>query len=262
MMQTGEPHLSDLALDRLMTGELAGTDREGAVRTHLSSCLACAARRDALARSSAGFKVKQAARERTHGRLTDLLSRAEHPRRRAALWGSGTALAAIAAGLALVLVRPRPRPPEADLHAKGSLQLEAFIKRRSGAVEVLLPGGAVAPAESLRFRVSVPAAGFLGILSIDGAGAVNRYFPGTAALARVAAGPGQLLDGSIELDGVTGPELLVAVLCAGARDGDELVATFRDALTRAHGDATAVDLAEVAGGCRYATVSFRKIDHR
>ena len=258
MMQTAETHLSDLALDRLMTGELAGTDHEGVVTAHLSSCLACAARRDALARSTAAFKVKQAARERTHGRLTDRLARAERPRRRAALWGSATALTALAAGLALVLTRS----PAADLHGKGSLQLEAFVKRRSGAVEVLLPGGTVAPAESLRFRVSVPAAGFLGILSIDGAGAVNRYFPGTAALAPIVAGPGQLLDGSIELDGVTGPELLVALLCAEARDGGKLVATFRDALTRAHGDATVIDLGGAAGGCRYATFSFRKIDHQ
>lgn len=258
-LDSSESHVSDLALDRLMNGELDDAGRGPDPRPHLASCSACAARRDALARSREAFRALEAVRERSHGRMVDRLPRPVAPARRAAIWTAGLAAAAV---LALVVGRGLA-PPRPFLHAKGAFALEVFVKRASGKVAALVPSDPVQPGDALAFRASVPSAGFLGVLSIDGAGRVSSYFSGPdGALAPIGAGLRQPLDGSVVLDQVLGRELVIALLCPERRPLGPLAAALGAGLRATRGDATAIDLAAVARGCRHTTFSFEKVERR
>jgi hypothetical protein len=98
-----------------------------------------------------------------------------------------------------------------------------------------------APGDRLRFRVASARPGWLAVLSIDGAGAVSAYAPSRGPLLPLAAGAGQLLEGSTELDATPGPERLIAVRCDSALPAETLVTGLRQALAAAGGAAARVD---------------------
>lgn len=198
--------LSDLALDQLWTGESAGTPLEQSRRAHLSTCANCTRRLQEIEASAAVFRARPGGASLVGERL-----RARSRRRWA--WSAGTALFAGAAAALLLLVRPAD-PLETGVRLKGAaVGLTAYVKRRSGTVEVLPEGGVAQPGDVLRFVVTPRHDGFVGVVSIDGAGEVNVYAPQGAELVSVRAGQAFSLPGGIELDPALGRERLIAFAC-------------------------------------------------
>jgi hypothetical protein len=246
-------HLSDLVLDRLLTGEAVEPDP----RAHLEACGECAARLAALRREADAF-----------ARAAPIAALAATTRQRLARDGwrarrrrfGYAALAIVPAAAALLVLWWRA--PVEMVRTKGGLALDVFRKPVAGAVEVLAPSGEAHPGDGLRFRLSTPRAGFITIVSIDGAGMVSSYFPDAPELAPIAKGQAQLLDGAVELDATLGPERLLALVCAErlhTRDVRDAVAAE---LTRVAGDARRLDLARLPPGCQAASFWFAKVPAR
>ena len=254
-------HLSDFAFDRLMTGELDGTDQQVALRTHIEGCPVCTERQNDLARGAQAFAASSAARRPPSLRMSGAVAAGRswwRPRARARVLVGAFITAGMAAAMVVLAARPGG---DHDRHIKGGpLKLEAFVKRTDGAIESLLPGSRVVPGDALRFAVSAPFDGFFGLVSADAAGNVMSYLPGTApTLLAVPAGDGQLVDGSIELDQVLGNERLVAFLCHRRLDISQLLSTVRSALASAAGDPKRMDLVASPAGCVSTTLWFEKV---
>ena len=256
---TASNHLSDLAFDRLMTGELEGTALKSTLQDHIVACAMCADRKDQLARSSEEFANLSAGRPGWAERIREGAARrgpaAFLAARGRAFAGAAAAIAAVAAVLLIA------NPPVADdRRSKGvPLQLEVFVKRRGGGVDSLLFGSRVASGDALRFRVSAATDGFLGLVSADGAGKVASYLPGDAqALLPVRAGSPVVLDDSIVLDDVLGHERLTAFLCRERLDSGRLLAAIRVALAASGGDPARMDVSRLPLPCASATIWFEK----
>jgi hypothetical protein len=102
-------------------------------------------------------------------------------------------------------------------------------------------------------------AGFLGIASVDGAGAVNLYAPqGDGALLRVEKDQ-PLVAGAVEVDQVLGPERLMALVCPSPLPGPRVVAGLQAALGKAQGQAAALDVEGAGLGCAHTSFSFQKV---
>ena len=235
--QRPEECLSDLALDRLVMGEV---DRQAPAVVHLETCATCRARLVELEAASRPFLSDRPARR----------SPAPRARRRWAWLGATTALAG-AAAFALWT-----RPTAERTRFKGGPVLEVIVRHGDGRVESISPGAALAPNDAIRFRLSTQTAGFLSIVGLDAAGHVTPYVPTTGAALAVPAGKGQLLDGSIILDDTPGSERVVALHCAKPIDIDAAVAAGKRALSSANGDPKLVG--DFGLGCVQASVWFTK----
>lgn len=246
--------LSDLALDQLFAREVAGVEGE-ARRGHLASCASCGARFRAIeadaARLLAGRPVVGGAP-----------AGAALPGSR---WWRGPRVAGVlvvAVAALMLLVGPRrraPPAPEPALRAKGgTIDLEIFAKGRDGRVTGLLDGGTAHPGDALRFRVSARRAGYLGLISVDGRGAILDYGPGGARLLPAVAAGAQMVEGSIVLDDVLGPERLLGFLCAEPLETSRLLGAVADALQAGRG-AHASGLVEVGLGCTQTSIRFTKV---
>jgi hypothetical protein len=197
--------LSDLALDQLWTGESAGTPLESLRRTHLGRCEACARRMQEIEVAAGAFLARPDGARR-------LAAQARSRRRWA--WGAGTTLLAGAAAALGLLVWPTS-PSEPGVRLKGApVGLTVYVKRRAGAVEALPEGGAAEPGDVLRFVVTPQHDGYVGVISIDGAGEVNAYAPQGSTLVPARAGQALALEGGIELDHALGRERLAVFACA------------------------------------------------
>jgi hypothetical protein len=250
--------LSDLALDSFLTAENDGTTWPTRARAHLEACASCARRLDELRRDSDEFRARApiAALAAATARRLDapVMPARSGPWRRTAAW-----LATAAAAAAVVLVAWRPGPL-GGIRSKGDLQIDVFVKRRGGQVEAAVTPARVSPGDALRFQISTARKGYLGIASIDGAGAVTSYLPPAPAqrLVPLPAGRGQLLDGAIELDGTLGRERIMALVCSEPLATDEVLGALRARLAAAHGDSARV--APPAGlGCREASFWIEKV---
>ena len=172
--------LSDLAFDRLRSGELHGIAEATQRRAHIASCPRCAARFAAFGEQAVEFRrrapriVARVTPRRAGRRLLPLLLYAT----------------AAAAAVAFLLLRHPPAPDGQ-----------------------LLPGGTTMPGDALRFRVFAPRARFLALLSVDGAGTLSSYLPPAPMLLPLRAEARQELAGAIEMDEVLGAERLIALLC-------------------------------------------------
>ncbi len=235
-----ETCLSDLVLDRVVTGELA---RSG-IEDHLGSCAACSARLGELEREAERTRPEMA---RAAARLRASLPRAH--RRRAAYASAGILLAAAA----LLLVWTRGDRPSAGLRAKGGLSLDVAVKRQDGRVEEVLPGDRLAAGDAIRFRIASAHGGLLAIIGLDAAGKISPYVAPTD----IAAGRGDWLDGAIELDDAPRSERIVAILCRRPVRLAEVMAAGRRALAAAHGDPQAVGALDLRG-CEEASLWFAK----
>jgi len=246
------PHVSDFAFDRLITRELDGSAEGEQHRAHLAACATCAARYAKLVRDAAAFR-RRAPLSAPATAARPLRRSARSPARRFR-YAIGTLVAAAAA--LILFVRAGDDPDVRRM--KGGLQLEVLVKHREGAVEQLLSGGTARPGEALRFRLSTPRAGFVALVSIDGAGAVSSYLPAAPRLSPIAAASGQLLDGSIELDGTLGKERLIALVCERSLPTAEVLERARAALAEAHGQAQAIDPEKLGLACSHTSFWFDK----
>jgi hypothetical protein len=241
--------LSDLVLDRIVAGELA----EATAAPHLTTCASCRDRLAELRTAQESFVVDEL---RVRAAQAQVQTQ-EQPRarRRSVVW-AGSSVGALAAAAALLLLwRPTPEP-EPTVRLKGGFALELIARHRDGRVEQVLPGGALAPGEAIRFRVSSDEPGYLGVIGIDAAGNVTAYSPADGLTRSLAAGRQQLLEGSIILDETLGPERVIAALCKKPVDVGTLVAAGKRALAQARRDPKQV--LELGSGCREASALFVK----
>lgn len=251
-------HVSDFEMDRFMAHELDQGDDGERVRTHLEACTACANRYAALQAQAAAFLCQASQRAIPEG----IVRRVRRQRRRAAGLGAAAmalgALAIAVGGGALHHLSAGTAAPSEGLRSKGSVNLDVMMARPGMHAESMLPGAVAAPGDSLQFGVVSQIAGFLAIVSVDGAGTVSLYAPpGDAPLLRVEKGQ-PLVAGAVELDHVLGPERLMALVCPRPLPGAHVARALRAALSKAGGRADALDVDGTGLGCAHASFSFRK----
>ncbi|MFP2928099.1 hypothetical protein ACLESO_23440 [Pyxidicoccus sp. 3LG] len=194
-------HLSSLKLDALALDALPAEERTAA-RVHLDACATCRARSEELASLRSHFTV-------------NVLPRTVPALRRPPAWHSAwrwwvPALAAATAAMLVVLVRPVTADgPEFGVKGGATLQLYAHRSERTWKVE---EGEALAPGDQVRFRVDGGGLPYALVVSVDGAGQVNTYYPfdGTQSVLLPVRGVAEL-PGSIVLDEAPGPERLFAL---------------------------------------------------
>lgn len=241
-----ESCLSDLALDRLLAGELSGEEHVLA-ETHLAGCTPCGERLATLRLQARSFPSEiwiagEAARARRGLRAGN--------RGRVATAAAAATLAA--AAIAMFAVTPAIE----STRTKGSDPLELIARHADGRIETILPGQTLSPGDAVRFRLHAAKAGWLVIVGIDSAGQVTSYVPadGDRPLAIQA---GEVVpDGSIVLDDTLGAERIVAVVCDDAPSLAAITGAARGALDHAQGDPSRVGA--FAAPCRTSSFLIRK----
>lgn len=187
-------HVSDLAFDRLLAGELSSGEA-AAVREHAGSCHAC------------GVLLADAEDARK------AFAAAPRPiwlqRRRA--WPVVAGGLAIAAAFALVVAWPRHAEPE--VRTKGTA-IAGFFVSHGGEVRRGSPSEAVAPGDRIELWTTTLEPVWFGALSVDASGARSVYVEPRL----VAPGREQVVPIAIELDAAPGSEVVTGVFCASAFD--------------------------------------------
>jgi len=245
------PHLSPLALERVVAGELAGAGRDDA-RAHLAACERCRARLTELERDGERF-VHEIDVQGAVGALLRAVGPAPRP------WYRRPSLAATLGGFAacavlMLWLRGHGATGEpSDVRRKGSLGFEIVRRDLRGHVGAIASGDRVSPGEAIRFRVTAREPGFLAIVGIDAARTVTPY---GASLA-LDGGVPRILDGSIILDDTLGPERIIAVVCDWPISAETAVALARGGLATANRDPRQVG--RIAPACREAAVVIEKV---
>lgn len=184
--------LSDLRLDELLAGELAG-DAAADAADHVAGCERCRAREHALAADRDRFRAAPPSIARRRAG------------RRIAIAGVGVAAAAA------VVMMLLPRGDGDGTRSKGGAHL-GFVVQHGGAMRVGAIGEVVHPGDTLSYLVTARAPGYVTVLGRDAAGRVATYVPTT----RVVAGRDVELPIATRLDATLGREEIVAVFCAEA----------------------------------------------
>jgi len=246
----GDGCLSDLVLDRLLVGELAGSHEQTDAESHLAGCPLCR-RRYAEIEALPSQAVDAAWLRELHA--------AETRRRRPTLLAAG-ALAVTALAAVVLFLRPRAavEPGAATTRTKGAaMALELYARRGEHAAEPVFADVPLRPGDAIRFRVRAPEAGYLTVLGLDASRRVTRYVPAapaSEAALRVEAGE-RALDGSVVLDEVLGEEKLFALLCPTADEAARSIAAARAALAAA---ASPGAVTRLPTPCQQTSASIRK----
>jgi len=203
------PHLPASALDLMLLGSLPAAERASA-EAHLAGCARCQGQWAALQEGAAQFN--QFVLPRTQAAVR---ARVERPR--AGAWlrrGLAPALGlAAACALALGVVRSRAVAPAAAPYTgtKGAPIFQIYGQVAPGQAPVkLAPDGQVSTGERLRFEVEPAGYAYALVVSVDGLGHVQAFYPpeGTRS---AAVSPGtHVLPGAIELDDAPGVERIYA----------------------------------------------------
>jgi len=257
---------SDLELDEMSSGDLAGHAREADVRRHLDSCAICGPRLAARQADSTLAPDPLVFRP-----LLSSLAATTRARARRRWIGLGGAFAS-AAVAGLVLWSHRGSSPDessvegADRvdRTKGALALTVHVKRASangGApiVEAVNGEGPLRAGEEMRFAVAAARPGFAVVLGLDGAPSVTIYVPAAGSTARpepVEATRPVTLPGSVIADETSGFERIVAVVCPTETSPETLREKARAALVKAGGRPEAVG--SLGTGCAESSVLLRK----
>jgi hypothetical protein len=276
MTVTEHTHLSQLAVERFLLGELVGEAR-GRVEADISACPTCSSRVDETAADDRAFALRPVPAE-----IRELSRRSVS---RPALWRSrwliAVPTAAAAAVIAVVLWSNGPpegrSPSEAglvpgigDRVADDTLRLKGsatapigvnplnlgFNVSRGGAESVGRSGERLAAGDRIQFWYDGPGAPAFALIGIDGRGVVTTYFPNPGGAGRaLAAGRGLSLGAAIELDDARGIERFF--LCAGP-DAAVLdrVRNAAQSLAEARADLSIADRLPLA--CDQASVWIRK----
>jgi hypothetical protein len=233
--------LSDLELDRLLLGELAGTPEEARARGHLAECSPCADR----------FQALELARQSFRSPLPPRLStqRRSPPRRLA--WAVASAALAVAAGFVLVTTSSLD-----GSRLKGGNALALVVRHPDGHVERVLPGADLHPGDGLRFEVSTQQRSYVLIIGLDASGQVTLYFPSSGPPTPLAPASHQLLPGSVLLDETLGPERIFALYCAAAPSLASAIEAGRKALLAQQGHPERV--LRLDSSCRQASFLLEK----
>ena len=244
---------SDLALDELRAGDLAGDPGEAALRQHVQSCAACGARLaavDALAVPPPSLQLR--------AEVTAGARRRARSVRVIAAGGAAAAAAVLLLALTRAQLRPHPARDDQQDRAKGGLALSVHVKRASGGVDHVAGEGELAPGDELRFEVQAAQAGRALVVGLDAAPSATIYVPAAGdAVAIDGTGP-TVLPGSIVADARAGAERVFAVLCPEARPlaPAALRALAEVALAQAGGRPEVVS--SLGSACAEASVLFQK----
>jgi hypothetical protein len=182
-------HVSELAIDRMLTGEAAPADT-AAYRDHALSCADCKRRLAAALAEQRAFAPPPLPLAR---------------RRRFA--APIAAITALAAALAIVWSWPRGEPASGT-RTKGTAIVGAFVAhgdhvRRAGLRETVMPG------DRVQLFTSTLAATWFAAISDDAAGQRSVYVTARP----IEPGRERVLPLSIELDDVLGLETVTGVFC-------------------------------------------------
>ena len=251
---------SDLELDEMLSGDLAGHAREADLRRHLDSCAICGPR---LAERQADSTL--APDPLVFRPLLSSLAATTRGRARRRWIGLGGAVAS-AAVAGVVLWGHRGTSPDetsAD-RTKGALALTVHVKRASAnggtpTVEAVNGEGPLRAGEEMRFAVAAARPGFAVVLGLDGAPSVTIYVPAAGSTARptpVEATRPVTLPGSVIADETSGFERIVAVVCPTETSPETLREKARAALAKAGGRPEAVG--SLGTGCVESSVLLRK----
>jgi hypothetical protein len=199
-----ERHPSEIALDRLVAGELPVAAKE-TVLSHAALCRSCA---DKISERGRGFGAFPETDER---KLLAAIHRGAGARR------SKSRLRAVLAFLlsagALCAVFLIPRPSEEGVRAKGGLSLRVF-RLHDGHAEEVRSGERFAAGDRLRFVVDLPSEGFVRVLDVEEHGGVSVAWPLQQGVSgRLPAGSEVPLEGAVQLDQSAGRETLYLVHC-------------------------------------------------
>ncbi|MEW6433599.1 MAG: DUF4384 domain-containing protein [Myxococcota bacterium] len=190
--------LDDVAMEKVLLG---AADQVSAA--HAGACPACHARLEALRAQGEDFQ------RFVFPSTVDAVTDAVAPGRRARWWWA-LGPAAVAAALVVSLW---PRGPAEDyVGLKGAapaLGLTVYTLDGQGGAVAVADGASLPADATLRFTVNPSAPCYLWLVSIDGQGQVSKLFPASGEAAWVTQAT--TLPGGAVLDGVPGPERLVAV---------------------------------------------------
>jgi hypothetical protein len=255
---------SDLRLDELRAGDLAGQDEEAGLRAHLVQCATCRDRN--AARAADPVLMPDAAISRLPSLAVPARAR---PRGR---WGSLGVAGAIAGAAAAFLivwgVAGRGTRDTTDGRTKGALTLTVHVKRAGGSPEapVLVVDevngeGRLRAGDEIRFTLLATRPGYAVVLGLDTAPSVTVYAPAltdaTAGRpARVASAGMVTLPGSVVADDSAGFERMFAVVCDTETPPETLRRRAVTALALASGRPERVT--SLRTGCLETSVLFRK----
>jgi hypothetical protein len=212
---TPEPsqHVSAIDLDLHQMGDL-DPERSRALLSHLSQCEPCRARQQELASAYGEFSAEVF--PRTAPKLRSRPVRAVVPlHRRPLTWAP--ALAAAAAILLVVktgMFSGVTERADGEIGVKGTATLSLSARRDGQPFAVDGKTAELRAGDELRFVVTSadPAHQYLLIVSVDGAGKANVYYPFDGKQSAKLAEEGRFeVPGSIVLDETPGPERVFAV---------------------------------------------------
>jgi hypothetical protein len=213
-------HLSDLAIDRWLVGELdeAGIDL---AEQHIEACARCHAR----------YREVQADREAFLAVPPPLKRpvRRAPPRWRTYWVSAGALTAAVAALLVWLSLRGSEPDGESDrTRLKGAGFSIGFYVLRDGNVFEPRADEPLRPGDAVRFALGAARDTHVLILGKDSAGVVSVYYSDGPYAARVEASGDEIrLPESVTLDDVLGPEDVVALFCELAVLAEPIAASWR-----------------------------------
>jgi hypothetical protein len=200
-------HVSELAIDRMLAGELADADAE-AMRDHAATCERCGALlADALAMQR-DFAHEPALPFGPPVHAVDRPEVVRPLRRRGGAIAMAATVTALAAGVAIGMSWPRTAHEPGVTRVKGKPVVGCFVAhgnevRRGTAREVVVPG------DRLELFTTTTEPVWFAAISDDAAGVRSVY----AAPRVIEAGREHVLPTSIELDATLGTETVVGVFC-------------------------------------------------
>ena len=277
MNVTEHSHLSQLALERYLLGEISGEARRR-LEDEIAGCPACRSRVDATSADDRAFALRP-----IPAAIRDLAQKAAPAPAR--WWTSRLLIAVPAAAAAAVIAvvlwsngpldgtahtEPGLIPGIGDRGADGTVRQKGspsapvggpalslgFYVSRGGAESVGRPGERLTAGDRIQFWYDGPGAPAFALVGVDGRGAVSTYFPSDGAAARaLTAGRGVPLGAAIELDDAKGTERFF--LCAGPAAADpRVVVRAARSLVDSGADLSTVD--RLPAACDQASVWIRK----
>lgn len=251
--RAGADCLSDLALDRLLLGELDAS-AQAQVEAHLAACAACRARCEAIERDRAAFVAAPPPLALPAERATRSTSAIAPTRSSRGAWlaAAGLAMAAAIAGIAVFrgdgAVGPPAAPGSVDRVAtKGDgFELAAVIER-GGHQTRARSGDELRPGDRVQLSYSLAEPAYLYVIGVDGTARANVFFPEDAN--RVATQPGREVElpFSLVIDKTPGGERFFGVACDDPRDPQAIARAVEAGGARA-----------VVPGCRVSELTFEK----
>jgi hypothetical protein len=254
---------SDLRLDELRAGDLAGHDDEAALRAHLAQCAICRDRN--AARAADPVLRPDAAISRQPPMAAPARAR---PRGRWRFLGVAGAIAGAAAFLIVWGVAGRGTRDTTDGRTKGALTLTVHVKRAGGSPAAPVPvvdqvngEGRLRAGDEIRFTLLATRPGYAVVLGLDTAPSVTVYAPAVTDAtagrpARVASAGMVTLPGSVVADDSAGFERVFAVVCDTETPPETLRRRAVTALALASGRPERVT--SLRTGCLETSVLFRK----